>query len=174
MTTINSFKLLAKPQAQILILGSVPSVTSLEKQQYYAHPRNAFWRIMAALFNQDKPLFYQQGLLILQAERVAVWDVLKSCHRLGSLDANIDSRSAEVNDFATLFKEFTQLRAVFFNGGTAESLYKNQVFPFLPTQYKTLNYTKLPSTSPAYASMCYADKLTAWAALKSGLEYGYK
>ena len=174
MTDIKGFNLLGNNKARVLILGSMPSVISLEKQQYYAHPRNAFWRIMAALFNQNKPLSYQQGQLILQAEGVAVWDILKSCHRPGSLDADIDSHSAEVNDFATLFKEFTRLRSVFFNGATAESLYKKQVFPLLPTKYKTLSYTKLPSTSPAYASMCYADKLNAWTVLKAGLEYGYQ
>ncbi|MCK5354176.1 MAG: DNA-deoxyinosine glycosylase, partial [Methyloprofundus sp.] len=89
MTVINGFNLLGNDKARVLILGSMPSVTSLAKQQYYAHPRNAFWRIMAALFNEGKPLSYQQGQILLQAEGVAVWDVLKSCDRQGSLDADI-------------------------------------------------------------------------------------
>lgn len=154
MTEINGFNLLGCENAQILILGSMPSVTSLAKQQYYAHPRNAFWQIMAELFNEDKPLAYQQGKLLLQAEGVAVWDVLKSCVRQGSLDADIEKRSIEVNDFVTLFKVFTQIKFVFFNGGTAELLYKKQVYPFLPIEYRTLSYTRLPSTSPAYARLC--------------------
>ena len=167
MTEIKGFNLLGNNKARVLILGSMPSVTSLTKHQYYAHPRNAFWRIMAALFNKDKPLSYQQGQLLLQTEKIAVWDVLKSCHRLGSLDADIEKDSIEVNDFISLFKEFTLLKFVFFNGGTAELLYKKQVYPHLPIEYKTLSYTLLPSTSPAYASMRYEDKLVAWAVLKT-------
>ena len=167
MTEISGFKLLGNNKAQVLILGSMPSVTSLEKQRYYAHPRNAFWHIMAALFNDAKPLDYQQGQLLLQAERIAVWDVLKSCIRQGSLDSAIDKNSMEINDFASFFSVFNQLRYVFFNGGTAESLYKKRVYPLLPIEYKALHYTKLPSTSPAYAAMSFEDKLVAWSVLKN-------
>ena len=145
----------------------MPSVTSLEKQQYYAHPRNVFWRIMATLFNGDMPLDYQQGQLLLQAEGIAVWDVLKSCVRQGSLDSSIDKNSMECNDFISLFNTFKQIKFIFFNGGSAELLYKKNVYPLLPIEYRTLNYTKLPSTSPAYAAMCYEDKLTAWTVLKT-------
>lgn len=145
----------------------MPSVTSLEKQQYYGHPRNVFWRIMAALFNEDKPLNYQQGQQLLQLEGIAIWDVLKSCERQGSLDADINKNSIKINNFIAFFETFTQLRFVFFNGGTAELLYKRNVYPLLPVKYRTLKYAKLPSTSPAYASMCYKDKLAAWAALKN-------
>ena len=169
MAVINGFDLLGNDKAQILILGSMPSVTSLVKHQYYAHPRNAFWRIMADLFNEGKPLSYQQGQLLLQAEGMAVWDVLKSCHRPGSLDADIKKNSTEANDFVSLFKAFNQLRAIFFNGATAESLYKKQIYTFLPIEYKTLSYTKLPSTSPAYASMSYEEKLAAWRCIKNAL-----
>lgn len=145
----------------------MPSVTSLEKQQYYAHSRNVFWRIMAVLFNDDKPLDYQQGQQLLQAEGIAVWDVLKSCVRQGSLDSAINKKTMEINDFISLFKVFKQINFVFFNGGTAELLYKKNVYQLLPIEYRTLHYTKLPSTSPAYAAMCYKDKLAAWAVLKT-------
>ena len=77
MTEQTGFNLLGNNKARILILGSMPSVVSLEKQQYYGHPRNAFWRIMAALFNEDKPVAYQQGEELLAAQGIAVWDVLK-------------------------------------------------------------------------------------------------
>ncbi|NOR79692.1 MAG: DNA-deoxyinosine glycosylase [Methyloprofundus sp.] len=166
MTEINGFKLLGNKKAQVLILGSMPSVTSLEKQQYYGHTRNVFWRIMAALFNEDKALNYQQGQQLLQVEGIAIWDVLKSCERQGSLDADIKKNSIKINDFIAFFEVFKQVRFVFFNGGTAELLYKKHVYPLLPVKYRTLNYTKLPSTSPAYAAMCYQDKLAAWTALK--------
>ena len=166
MTTINSFNLLANSQAQVLILGSMPSVTSLEKQQYYAHPRNAFWAIMYALFNNKQPLSYAQGEQLLQANGIAVWDVLKSCTRQGSLDSAIEKPSIIVNDFAALFANLPYLQAVFFNGGTAHTLYKKHVLPSLPLSYQHLQYTQLPSTSPAYAAMCYADKLLAWEQVK--------
>ena len=167
MTEITGFNSLGDKNARILILGSMPSVISLEKHQYYAHPRNVFWRIVAALFNEGKPLDYQQGQQLLQAEGIAVWDVLKSCFREGSLDSDIEKNSIEINDFITLFRAFKQINCVFFNGGTAELLYKKNVYPLLPKEYRTLNYTKLPSTSPAYAAMSYEDKLAAWAVLKT-------
>ena len=144
----------------------MPSATSLEKQQYYAHPRNVFWRIMAEMFNEGKPLDYHQWQLQLQAKGIAVWDVLRSCIRQGSLDSAIDKKSMKINDFITLFSAFKQVKFVFFNGGTAELLYKQNVYPLLPIEYRTLQYTKLPSTSPAYAAMCYEDKLAAWMVLK--------
>ncbi|NOQ65563.1 MAG: DNA-deoxyinosine glycosylase [Methyloprofundus sp.] len=169
MTTINSFKLLAKPQAQILILGSMPSVTSLEKQQYYAHPRNAFWRIMLDLFNDHKPLSYEQGEALLKAQDIAVWDVLESCVRQGSLDSAIQKQSIKVNDFAALFKAFPRLHTIFFNGGAAETLYKKNVLPELSLAQQSIKRIKLPSTSPAYAAMSYEDKLAAWQLVKASL-----
>ena len=167
MTQQTGFKLLGNNKAQILILGSMPSVISLKKQQYYGHPRNAFWRIMEALFNEDKTIVYQQGEQLLQAKGIAVWDVLKSCARQGSLDSAIEESSIKTNDFVSLFASFSEIKTVFFNGGTAELLYKKHVYQALPIEYKALNYAKLPSTSPAYAAMRYEDKLAAWSVLKT-------
>lgn len=167
MTEQSGFKLLGNNKAHILILGSMPSVVSLEKQQYYGHSRNAFWQIMAALYNDGKPVDYQQGQQLLQAQRIAVWDVLKSCVRQGSLDSAIEKESVIINDFDSLFATFSQIKYVFFNGGMAESLYKKYVFQTLAPEYKALSYTKLLSTSPAYAAMSYKDKLAAWSELKT-------
>lgn len=166
MSEINGFNSLGHPNARILILGSMPGVVSLDKQHYYAHPRNAFWPIMASLFNHGKPLTYLQGQKLLLAQRIAVWDVLKSCVRQGSLDSAIEKNSMEINDFVSFFRVFNQIRYIFFNGGTAELVYKKYVWPKLPMQNQTLNYAKLPSTSPAYAAMSYEDKLAAWAVLQ--------
>jgi len=163
---IQGFNLLGNDQARMLILGSVPSVTSLAEQRYYAHPRNAFWPIIAALFNQGVALDYQRGQQILVEQNIAVWDVLKSCARQGSLDSAIDKSSITVNDFVGFFEVYKGVERVFFNGGTAESLYKAHVWRALPVSNQTLNYTKLPSTSPAFAAMSYADKLAAWAVIK--------
>ena len=166
MKQATGFNLLGNNKARILILGSMPSVVSLEKQQYYAHPRNAFWRIMAAMFNQDKLITYHHAEQFLKAQGIAVWDVLKSCARQGSLDSAIEKDSIEVNDFIALFTAFPQIKYVFFNGGMAESLYKKYVYQGLPAKYRSISYAKLPSTSPAYAAMHYQDKLAAWAVLK--------
>jgi hypoxanthine-DNA glycosylase len=159
MKQATGFNLLGNNKARILILGSMPSVVSLEKQQYYAHPRNAFWRIMAAMFNQDKLITYHHAEQFLKAQGIAVWDVLKSCARQGSLDSAIEKDSIEVNDFIALFTAFPRIKYVFFNGGMAESLYKKYVYQGLPAEYRSISYTKLPSTSPAYAAMHYQDKL---------------
>ncbi|WP_428353725.1 DNA-deoxyinosine glycosylase [Methyloprofundus sp.] len=166
MTQQTGFNLLGNDKARILILGSMPSVVSLDKQQYYGNPRNAFWRIMATLFNQGKPIAYQLAEQLLEAQGIAVWDVLKSCTRQGSLDASIDKHSVQINDFGCLFKTFVQVQTVFFNGGMAESLYKKHVYQALAIEFKSLNYTRLPSTSPAYAAMRYEEKLAAWSVLK--------
>lgn len=167
---IQGFNLLGNDQAYTLILGSMPSVTSLAEQQYYAHPRNAFWPIIAALFNQGVALDYQQGQQILIEQKIAVWDVLKSCRRQGSLDSAIEKNSITANDFVGFFDVYKGIGRVFFNGGTAESLYKKHVWCALPVSNQTLNYTKLPSTSPAFAAMSYADKLAAWAVIKGMAE----
>lgn len=166
MISINGFDLLGNDSAKVLILGSIPSVTSLAEQQYYAHPRNVFWPVIMSLFNDSQPFDYLQAKQVLQAERIAVWDVLKSCERKGSLDASIKKSSIQVNDFITFFKRFNHIEAVVFNGGAAESLYQKNVYPLISMMGLSLQYIKLPSTSPAYAAMCYKDKLLAWAVLK--------
>ena len=166
MAMIEGFNLLGDDQARTLILGSVPSVTSLAEQQYYAHPRNTFWPIIAALFNQGVALDYQQGQQILIEQKIAVWDVLKSCRRQGSLDSAIEKNSVTANNFVGFFEVYKGVDRVFFNGGTAERLYKVHVWRALSVSNQTLNYTKLPSTSPAFAAMSYAAKLSAWAVIK--------
>jgi hypoxanthine-DNA glycosylase len=163
---IEGFNLLGNDQAHTLILGSMPSVTSLAEQQYYAHPRNAFWPIIAALFNQGIALDYQRGQQILVEQKIVLWDVLKSCARQGSLDSAIEKNSITVNDFASFFNAYKGIERVFFNGGTAERLYRTHVWSELSVPNQTLNYIKLPSTSPAFAAMSYADKLVAWGAIK--------
>lgn len=162
MTQQTGFNLLGNSKAKILILGTMPSVRSLEKHQYYAHPRNVFWPIMMTLFNAGNSMEYSQGMQLLEAKGIAIWDVLKSCVRQGSLDSAIDNKSLEINDFISLFNAYNHIQHVFFNGSAAESLYKKNVFPLLAVKYRSLNYARLPSTSPAYAAMSYADKLAQW------------
>ena len=107
-----------------LILGSMPSVKSLEHQQYYAHPRNAFWPIMANLLSFDATLPYEQRCDLLKQHNIAVWDVLKACQRKGSLDQSINNDSLVLNDFNTLLKTHSSIKRLFFNGTKAEVVFK--------------------------------------------------
>ncbi len=156
------FSAIADENAEILILGSMPSVQSLQQQQYYAHPRNAFWPIMAALFDMDKEWSYQQRCQHLVANKIAVWDALKACQRQGSLDKNIEMNSMISNDFNHFLKHHPKIQSIFFNGSKAEQVFKQHVLPTLDDQFKLLPQARLPSTSPAHAAMKFDQKLEVW------------
>jgi len=168
-TKISGFPPIAASDATMLILGTMPSVASLQKQQYYGHPRNAFWPMMVELLAMSAALSYEERAARLKAYGLAVWDVLQSCHREGSLDADIDASSIEANDFAEFFTLHSDIRQVFFNGGMAERLYRKHVLIGLPSTYAYLRYQRLPSTSPAFASLSYAQKLAAWKSIKTDM-----
>lgn len=150
------FSPIAKPDARILILGSMPGQASLAAGQYYAHPRNAFWPIMGALLGFDPALPYPERAARLAAASIALWDVLHACSRPGSLDSAIDPDSVEPNDFATFFAAHPHIGHVFFNGTTAATLFRRHC------PERTLSLVHLPSTSPAHAGRNFADKLAAW------------
>lgn len=156
MTTLRSFPPIIGDNAHTLILGNMPSVMSLETHQYYANPRNAFWRIMGDLFGFDADAQYDVRTAALQAHKIAVWDVLKSCRRIGSLDSAVEPDSMVPNDFRKLFDEHREIRRVFFNGAAAEKNF-NRLIRVMPD----MQYRRLPSTSPAQ-TMKYDEKLAAW------------
>jgi TDG/mug DNA glycosylase family protein len=162
MSRITGFPPVARAGARVLILGSMPSVTSLEKQQYYGLPRNAFWQIMGDLFGAGRELPYAERLEKISECGIALWDVLRSCHRPGSLDSAIDISSARTNDFPALLREHASISQVFFNGRKACEIFTRRVLPTLQSEFATLSYTALPSTSPAHASMSYDQKLEQW------------
>lgn len=170
MPRVFSFPPLSRPDARVLVLGSMPGIASLQAGQYYAHPRNAFWPIMAALFGFAADLPYARRVERLLAARVAVWDVLQACEREGSGDAAIDPGSVAVNDFAGFFAAHPQLDAVFLNGTTAASYFRRRVWPGLQSQHPSLHLTALPSTSPAHAGLRLADKLERWRVLTSAIQ----
>ena len=163
---ITGFPPIAGQNARVLILGSMPSATSLNKQQYYGHPRNAFWLIMQEILTLDKGIDYQQRKQMLKQKGVAVWDVLKSCSREGSMDSDIEWAIVQINDFISFFLAYPLIVNVFFNGGMAEKIYNKYVLPEMVGQFAYLQYQRLPSTSPAYASMRQADKIVAWQDIK--------
>ncbi|MDP3701965.1 MAG: DNA-deoxyinosine glycosylase [Hylemonella sp.] len=154
---------------RLLILGSFPSVASLQSQQYYAHPQNHFWKILQALWPAH-PLpgreQYAERCAWVLAHGLGIWDVYASCEREGSLDSAI--RNPEVNDFAALRRRCPQLRLIVHNGGesfrhakSVRSALGVEDFPLV----------KLPSTSPANASWSFERKLSAWreAVVQAGL-----
>jgi TDG/mug DNA glycosylase family protein len=146
------------PDARILILGSLPGQRSLQAVQYYAHAQNAFWRIMQDLVGAQGS--YDERCDALVAHRIALWDVLAESVRPGSMDADIRTRSARANDFAAFFSKHANVSHVFFNGQKAAQLFRQLVV--LDDCNHALRYATLPSTSPAYASMTYAEKFRIW------------
>jgi hypoxanthine-DNA glycosylase len=160
---VHSFAPIADDSSQVLILGSMPGKASLRAGEYYAHPRNGFWRIMAALFEIDAAAPYDRRVATLRKQRIALWDVLASCTRATSLDSDIDDSSIAVNDFAGFLGSHAKIRSIFFNGAKAEQLYRGHVLPML-TSAGELRYHGLPSTSPAHAAMSHAEKVEAWRA----------
>lgn len=155
------FRPIVGPWATVLILGSMPGVASLQASQYYAHARNAFWPIMGELFGAGLDLAYDRRLAVLTSAGVAVWDVLQSCVRFGSLDSAITDERP--NDFATFLAENRGIAHVFFNGAKAEQAFTRHVLPTLPANGLALH--RLPSTSPAHAGMSFERKLDAWQAV---------
>jgi hypoxanthine-DNA glycosylase len=160
------FPPIARPDAQILILGSMPSQKSLAENQYYAHPRNSFWPIMCSLLTTDAELNYNDRKNLLLTNKIALWDVLKSCYRKGSLDADIDHSSIEPNDFRSFLLKQNQITSIFFNGAKAEQLFNKHVLSLLEKEHIDLDYHKLPSTSPAHAAMTRQQKLLKWQIIK--------
>ncbi|MDH3636234.1 MAG: DNA-deoxyinosine glycosylase [Gammaproteobacteria bacterium] len=161
MTRVRSFEPIIGRRPRILILGSMPGVASLEAIQYYAHPRNAFWPIMSELFGIDHRADYEARVAELTKQPLILWDTLQACQRPGSLDSNIDVKTASANDFAALLQRFPGIRAILFNGATSERYFRQLVLPTLPTTLE-LALLRMPSTSPAHAGMSFEQKLAAW------------
>jgi hypoxanthine-DNA glycosylase len=148
--------------ADTLILGSLPGRKALEMQQYYAHPQNAFWKLITQTFGVDPSLTYARRVQVLTVHRIALWDVLAAAERPGSLDSAIVHATAQPNDFASFYRDHPHIRRVLFNGRKAEGLYRRFVLPGLSSEAAALRYVSMPSTSPAHAGMSFAKKLERW------------
>lgn len=165
MIRLKSFPPIVSETSRVLILGSMPGDVSLKAGQYYAHPRNAFWRIMGALFEAGPQLSYEARVDRLRRAGIALWDSLHSCVRPGSLDASITGE--EPNDFATFFSAYPRIEHVFFNGSKAETVFRRHVLPSLPMD--RLVFARLPSTSPAHAAMSFEAKVRKWTVVRDAL-----
>ena len=162
MQKISSFPPIIKKDSKILILGSIPGVKSLEMKQYYAHPQNKFWKIIFDIFNEEFTLDYTKRIKILEKHHIALWDVIDTCERKGSLDSEI--RNEEANRIGELLQNFPSIKVIFCNG---QKSYKN-LQKILPKDFH-LPIIALPSTSPAHASLKYEEKLLSWQEIQNHL-----
>lgn len=160
MTSIASFAPIEGDAARILILGTMPGVASLAAGQYYAHPKNSFWNIAGAILGFSANMSYEERVETLKRSGVALWDVLESCIRPGSMDADIDMDSAKPNDIGTLLRRQPKITTICFNGSAAEKFFKKRVLSTLGDV--PVKYMRLPSTSPAHATMSFEEKVIAW------------
>jgi hypoxanthine-DNA glycosylase len=155
-----AFPPIIAPDARILILGTMPGEESLARQEYYANPRNQFWRIMQTLFDIPMTAAYAERTTGLRQHHIALWDVLHSCERVGSLDSAI--KNAVPNDFRALFMAHPGLKVLVFNGKKASEWFTR----WGDVDTSGLQKLVLPSTSPA-AAMAFEKKAAAWSVLKT-------
>ena len=156
---ITGFAPIADAQSSLLILGTMPSVRSLQKQEYYGHPRNAFWPLIARLTNHMPSNDYSSKKAMLHHAGIALWDVCRECYRQGSLDSNICNEQPNAIDL--LISQCPKIRAIAFNGQPAAKLFKRHIGSIAGRQ---IDYLVLPSSSPTYA-IPFEQKLAAWKAI---------
>jgi hypoxanthine-DNA glycosylase len=156
---IYSFPYLSNPEATVLLLGTMPGAHSLAMNEYYAHPRNLFWRLVSTIFEEELPVDFQHKKEMLIRNKISVWDVLQACERQGSLDSAIMKEVP--NDFTTFLEEHPNIKLIAFNGQKAAAFFKKYVH--LTGDYK---FITLPSTSPAHAGKSFEQKLTEWKVIK--------
>lgn len=162
---IQSFPSLSNPNAKVLLLGTMPGAKSLAMNEYYGHPQNLFWKLVAAVFKEPLPTDYQQKEEMLLRNNIAVWDVLQACERKGSLDSAIMKEVA--NDFTLFLLQHPNIKLIAFNGQKAAAFFKKHVG--LSDNYA---FVTLPSTSPANAGKNFEQKLSEWSiigALKNAI-----
>jgi double-stranded uracil-DNA glycosylase len=156
------FPPVARAEARVLILGSLPGAESLRVRQYYANPQNRFWRIMGEIVGARAELTYDARLERLVQRKIALWDVCASAERVGSLDSSILVASVVPNDFRVFLHAHGDIRLICFNGGGAERLFRRLVLPRLAASQARIPRVRLPSTSPAHAGMKGDEKLRLW------------
>jgi hypoxanthine-DNA glycosylase len=145
--------------AEVLMLGSFPSIKSFEDNFYYAHPQNQFWKILAAVYDEVTPTSIQEKSSFLTKHKIALWDMVQSCERENSLDSNL--KNIKVNDIEGFLKEHPTIKKVCFTGKTSQKLYdKNFSHLSIPTHY-------LPSSSPAYRAMKFDEKVEVYRSVLS-------
>ena len=157
MALAHPFDPIIDKDSKVLILGTFPSVKSFENSFYYSHPKNQFWKLLSRLFDEAKPKSIEEKIALLHRHHIALWDMVKACERANSLDTSL--KNIEVNDIAKLLQHYPNIKAIFFTGRKAESLYKKH--------FSHLSYPHfyLPSPSPAMQKMSFEEKLQKWSIL---------
>lgn len=155
LNKVSCFAPIVSLDSKILILGSIPGAKSIEYQQYYAHPQNNFWKIMFEIFGENFTNDYSEKIALLLNHQIALWDVIDSCIRKGSLDSEI--RNEQANDIALFLQQYPNIKVLFCNG---QKSYKNLI-KTLGNDFP-LQIIILPSTSPANAMMKFQEKLLHW------------
>ena len=166
---VQSFPPIVDQNARILIAGTAPSVKSLEKQQFYGHPQNYFWRIMYGLLGESERKItgpsepYINRITFLQRNRIALWDVIASCKREGSLDVNI--KEEQPNDIPLLLEQYPSICCIAFNGGKAYATFKRYFPQYI--NHESITLLQLPSSSPIPTKHMRSleDRLAAWSVL---------
>jgi hypoxanthine-DNA glycosylase len=152
---LQSFPYFIDSRTEILILGTMPGAVSLAKQEYYANPRNHFWKIICTLFEAlPIPENFEEKIKILQSNKIGLWDVLENCERKGSLDIHIKNQTE--NDFESLLKEYPAISKIVFNGKQSHAFFSKKF-----GQIEGITYYVMPSTSPAN-TMTFENKLKIW------------
>jgi hypoxanthine-DNA glycosylase len=162
LTHSTGFPPVARADARVLILGSLPGTESLRLQQYYGKPGNSFWWIMGQLIGATPDLPYPARLETLQRHRIALWDVCKQATRPGSLDASIVPHSVVVNDIGGFLHSHPAIELICLNGTAAFTMFGKRIAPTLTPAQAALRRERLPSTSPAHAMLRPAEKLSIW------------
>lgn len=156
---VYSFPPISNKEAKVLILGTMPGIASLELNQYYGHPRNAFWKLLFEIFNEPFTTDYEIRKNLVTKNHVAIWDVLQACVREGSLDSAIEQEIP--NDFQAFLDKHPNIDTIAFNGQKAAKFYQKHV-----KVSKSFRYIILPSTSPANAGISFERKLEEWGKVK--------
>lgn len=160
-----SFAPVCDPRAQKLILGSMPGMESLRVREYYAHASDSFWKIMGALYGAGPCLPYELRLRILKQHRIALWDVMQSSDRNVYAGGPGAKEGRVANDLAAFLRTHPGIRDIYFNGVVAERLFDSMVSDTLAGLHLDIALHRLPSTSPANASLRHSQKLEAWSVL---------
>lgn len=150
-----SFDPILNSEIKVLILGSIPSDTSIAKNEYYAHPRNKFWKIISALNNTELPENYKNKIHLLLDNKIGIWDVAHKANRKGSLDSNIKNETP--NDLDRLIQKSKKLRIIGFNGQKSEAMFDKYF-----DRKKGINYVLLPSSSPANTGKSFENICRIW------------
>jgi len=156
---VYSFPSISNKDAKVLVLGTMPGIASLELNQYYGHPRNAFWKLLFTILEEPFSLDYEVRKQLALKNYIAIWDVLQACVREGSLDSAIEQEIP--NNFDLFFKEHPNIEYIVFNGQKAAKFFKQYVR--VSKNYKQVT---VPSTSPANAGVSFEQKLKEWQSIK--------